>query len=104
MKLKSANPNENKMSEMAIPRSMRLYVVVKPARDLLIIQMSVDDNIRDTMASEEQIILLAIEWTFMPIASSTSRGIRLSSILRIVCVVDRCEWLRYYAVVMKGNE
>ena len=60
MKLKCAKLNEYKMSEMAIPRSMRLYVVVKPARDLLIIQMSVDDEIRDTMADEDWIIALAI--------------------------------------------
>ena len=48
------------MSEMAIPRSMRLYVVVKLDRDLLIIQMSVDDEMIDTMADEELIIAFAL--------------------------------------------
>mmetsp|Transcript_31289 Transcript_31289/g.57273 ORF Transcript_31289/g.57273 Transcript_31289/m.57273 type:complete len:84 (+) Transcript_31289:471-722(+) len=80
VKLKCETLNENIMSEMAIARSMRLYVVVKLALDLLIIQMSADDEIKETMASEEAIIVVALRWTSMPIATSSSRGIWFASI------------------------
>eukprot|EP00585_Thalassiosira_rotula_P014566 CAMPEP_0196171482 /NCGR_PEP_ID=MMETSP0911-20130528/5480_1 /TAXON_ID=49265 /ORGANISM="Thalassiosira rotula, Strain GSO102" /LENGTH=101 /DNA_ID=CAMNT_0041438305 /DNA_START=51 /DNA_END=353 /DNA_ORIENTATION=- len=91
---KVAALNENSMSPMAIPKSIRCCVVVKRCGDLTIIQMRVEDEIVETIADNDHMMPSALSWPSLysaPSARRSSMGIISADILERIMILLRAD-------------